>query len=1089
MVRCAACGRENPPDSRFCSNCGAALTAAEPRREERKVVTVLFADMVGFTSRAEHMDPEDVRALLAPYWTHLRDELERFGGTVEKFIGDAVMALFGAPLAHEDDPERAVRAALAIRDWVGESGEELQVRIAVNTGEALVLLGARPAEGEGMAAGDVVNTAARLQSAAPVNGVLVGESTYRATRHVIEYRETEPVLAKGKSEPLPVWQALAPRSIPGVETVSYAPLVGRRDELELLVGALQRVRREREPQLLTVAGVPGIGKSRLVAELYAEADRDEEIIGWRRGRSLSYGESVSLWALGEIVKAELGVLESDSRAETAAKLRASVAHLVETDADRAWLERQLAPLVGLPSESVDRQERFGAWRRWIEALAERRPLVVVFEDLQWADDELLDFVDELAEWTTGVPLLIICTTRPELFERRPAWGGGKRNAATISLGPLDDADTARIVATTLARSVLPAETQTALLARAGGNPLYAEQYAHMVAEGGDTDALPESVHGIVAARLDLLAPNEKALLQDAAVIGRVFWPGALGASPGVVRSLVRKEFVRRERRSSIAGEEEFSFAHGLVRDVAYAQIPRGERAAKHRAAAEWIETLPADRAADRAEMVAHHYAAALELATALSVADDELRRRAREGFREAGERTASLNAFGSAKRHFAAALELTDDQDPLRPRLLFSLGRALFEHEGAVVGIPLLEEGARALAAVGEVETAAFAEIFCSRACVLAGRRDDADAHTERAVSLVAGGPPSEAKAEALAERARLLMFSGRSAESVELATEALGLAEQLGLERTASALLITRGTATGDRGEIEQGLEIAERIRDAMQITRGLNNLAEEAIRAGDIPEALAIYPRTRQEVHELGLPPYLHWLDVQEAALTSLTDAWDCALELLEPVFELIDSGATSYLESEARHARARIRHARDDTDAALDDGERGLAASRNVRDPQSLVPALGQVAELFAREGRAREARTALEEALAVAKSSDRPYYSWGPNLMLAVLDTGMEETFLGHFAEFSHDDPWTAAAVEAWRGDLAGAADDMKRRGATALEAELRVRAAARMRTRGESAGADEQLRLALAFFHKVRATRRIRDAEALLAATA
>src|SRR5262249_37448776 len=267
------------------------------------------------------------------------------------------------------------------------SGEDLQVRIAVNTGEALVLLGARPAEGEGMAAGDVVNTAARLQTAAPVNGVLVGESTYRATRHVIDYRKAEPVVAKGKSEPLPVWGAVAPRSRPTVEAVSSVPLVGRSDQLELLVGALQRVRREREPQLVTVSGVPGIGKSRLVAELYAAADADEEIMSWRRGRSLSYGENVSLWALGEIVKAELGVLESDSRDETAAKLQRAVAELVETDEERAWLERQLAPLVGLPSDSVDRQERFGAWPRWIETLAERRPLVLGFQGLQWGDDE------------------------------------------------------------------------------------------------------------------------------------------------------------------------------------------------------------------------------------------------------------------------------------------------------------------------------------------------------------------------------------------------------------------------------------------------------------------------------------------------------------------------------------------------------------------------------------------------------------------------------------------------------------------------------------------------------------------------------
>src|SRR5258706_9495747 len=605
MVAWPTCGREDPGDARFCNGCGGALALAQhDRREERKVVSVLFADLVGFTSRAERMDPEDVRAMLAPYWERLRGELERFGGTVEKFIGDAVMAIFGAPVAHEDDPGRAVRAALAIRDWVSETSEDLQVRIAVNTGEALVLLGARPSEGEGMAAGDVVNPAARLQAAAPVNGVLVGESTYRATRTKIDYAAAEPVTAKGKAEPVPVWEAVAARSRPTIETMSGAPLMGRVDELDLLVGALQRVRRERQPQLVTVAGVPGIGKSRLVAELFSFAEADPEFITWRRGRSLSYGDNVSLWALGEIVKAELGVLESDSGAETAAKLSASLAELLDDPVEAAGIEQHLAPLVGLPGDDVDRSQGSAARRRWIEALADRYPLVLVFEDLQWADDELLDFVDQLVEWVEGVPLLVLCTTRPQLFERRPGWGGGKRNALTVSLGPLGDADTARIVAAALDQALLPAQTQAALLARAGGNPLFAGQYARMVAEGAPPDALPENVQGIVAARLDLLSAEEKSLLQDPAVVGRVFWPRALGAEEERLHTLVRKEFVRRERRSSIAGESEYSFAHPLVRDVAYAQIPRGARAERHRRAAEWVESLPTDRAVDRAEMLA-----------------------------------------------------------------------------------------------------------------------------------------------------------------------------------------------------------------------------------------------------------------------------------------------------------------------------------------------------------------------------------------------------------------------------------------------------------------------------------------------------
>jgi class 3 adenylate cyclase len=478
-------------------------------------VSVVFADLVGSTARAERLDPEDVRAILAPYHDRLRTELERFGGTVEKFIGDAVVGVFGAPVTHEDDPERAVRAALSIQNAIAElNGSdpalELQVRIGVNTGEALVALGARPELGEAMVAGDVMNTCARLQSAAPAGGILVGETTYRLTERAIEYGEGQTVEAKGKAEPLPARAALAPRARYGVDAfqIGRAPLVGRDRELELLAAALSRAREEREPQLVTLVGVPGIGKSRLAYELSQIVDRDPELITWRQGRSLPYGEGVTFWALGEIVKAQAGILESDGADEAGAKLAATVHDLVD-DGESEWLERHLRPLVGLAGESSQgreqRAETFAAWRRFFEALAGQGPCVLVFEDLQWADDGLLDFVDELADRVVRVPLLVVCSARPELLERRPGWGGGKRNALTVSLAPLAGEDTARLLSALLERSVLPAEEQTALLQRAGGNPLYAEEYARMIADGAAASVdVPESLQGVVAARIDAL---------------------------------------------------------------------------------------------------------------------------------------------------------------------------------------------------------------------------------------------------------------------------------------------------------------------------------------------------------------------------------------------------------------------------------------------------------------------------------------------------------------------------------------------------------------------------------------------------------
>ena len=471
MVICPSCGQENPDGFRLCGMCGAALApAAAPAREERKVVTILFTDLVGSTARAEGLDPEDVRATLSPYYARLRVELERHGGTVEKFIGDAVMAVFGAPVSHEDDAERAVRAALAIRDTVGE---DLEIRTAVNTGEALVALGAVPAAGDAMVSGDVVNTAARLQSAAPVNGILVGEATYRATGHVIDYREAPPVEAKGKAEPVQVWEAVAARSRFGsdVEQKLRTPLVGRERERGLLADALAHARSEQSAQLVTLVGVPGIGKSRLVAELFQITDADEEIISWRQGRSLPYGERVSFWALGEIVKAHAGILESDDTATAEEKLVAMVDGLAEDERERDWLARHTRPLVGLEgAERAEREEAFAAWRRLLEAAAEQRPLVLVFEDLHWADDGLLDFVDHLADWATTVPLLIVATARPELLDRRPGWGGGKRNAFTLSIGALTDEETAQLLQRLLDRAVLDADAQQAVLAPRRGEP-------------------------------------------------------------------------------------------------------------------------------------------------------------------------------------------------------------------------------------------------------------------------------------------------------------------------------------------------------------------------------------------------------------------------------------------------------------------------------------------------------------------------------------------------------------------------------------------------------------------------------------------
>src|SRR6266487_3559101 len=397
VATCPACGKELPAgDFSFCPFCAAPLTGAPPTPalEERKVVSVLFCDLVGFTAASEQADPEDVRARIRPYHARLRSEIEAYGGTVENFVCDAVMAVFGAPVAHEDDAERAVRAGLRILEALEELNEadpelDLQVRVGIATGEAVVALGARPEKGEGIVTGDVVNTAARIQGTAPVNGVAVGEQTYRATSQVFEYEPLAPVSAKGKAEPLSLWRAKAARARFGTDITRLytTPLVGRELEKPLLIGTFERAAQQRSVQLVTVVGEPGVGKSRLVAELLAYIEAKPALTRWKQGRCLPYGEGITFWALGEIVKAEAGILESDSAQVAAAKLDAAVS---QNEPERQWLLQRLAPLVGVETASpAERLELFTAWRHFLEGLAAARPSVLVFDDLHWADEALL----------------------------------------------------------------------------------------------------------------------------------------------------------------------------------------------------------------------------------------------------------------------------------------------------------------------------------------------------------------------------------------------------------------------------------------------------------------------------------------------------------------------------------------------------------------------------------------------------------------------------------------------------------------------------------------------------------------------------
>jgi class 3 adenylate cyclase len=1071
------------------------MTAAG--RRERKVVSVLFADLVGFTSRAESLDPEDVEAILRPYHDRLRTELEARGGTVEKLIGDAVMAVFGAPVAHEDDPERAVRAALAIRDWIEEE-EELEVRIAVNTGEVLVALEPRPGAERGLVAGDVVNTAARLQTAAPVNGILVGESTYNATSRVIEYRDAPPVEAKGKSQPVPVREVIQARSRYGSDVIRrpQTPLVGRERELSLLLNTLMRVQDERSPQLITLVGVPGIGKSRLVHELFAAVDASPELVYWRQGRCLPYGEGVAFSALGEILKAHAGILDGEAEERAAEKLRAVVEEAVPEADEAAWIVRELRPLLGLSETeetSGDRRvESFAAWRRFFEALAELDPLVLVFEDLHWADDGQLDFVDHLVDWATGVPILVVATARPELLARRSSWAGGKPNAATISLSPLTEQETAMLVHALLERAVLPADVQAALLDRAGGNPLYAEEFARIalergaIADGAADLPLPESVQSLIAARLDALSGEEKALVKDASVVGKVFWLGAVEQLSGIERDhaeallhgLERKQFVQRERRSSIDGDTQYAFAHTLMRDVAYGQIPRSDRTEKHRRAATWIEAL--GRPEDYADERAHHYSSALDAMPA-GADRTELSGSARLALRDAGDRAVSLNAFAAAVRDYDRALELWPSDDLQRPRLLLAAAfarRQVEDGDGKELG------AARdTLLAAGDREGAAEAEVARAEDFWSLGRGDDVLPSLERAMELAEELPTSAAKARVYAGLFRLHWLANREDLASRFRDEAMRMADELGLQEVRARILSISGAWRVMKGDpegfddLEQSIAIFDQLSSA-SMQSPYNNLADGYYNVGDLPKAAETTNRMRTAWKRFANVDWLRWADSQQIRLDYVAGRWNDVLELADRWIADAQAGPGHYLEPLWRWYRGRLLLARDNPAAAVEESALGLELARVAADPQMLVPALGFHTRVLWALGDVEADERAVELADVCRRSPLGIAHDWFPEVAIALAGLGRTLELEAMAESVSTPTPWRDAALALGRGDPLTAVEIFHAMPAGPFEAEARLFAA--------SDGLEADLPRAIEFFRQVGAAASLAEAERLLA---
>ncbi len=932
-MSCAACGTENPPGARFCMNCGARLerrcpncnTKAQPEArfcmscgtaldagqslpagpgapaerlpEERRQVTVLFADLSGYTAIAERMDPEAVKSLVDRALMRLGGEVERFGGTIDKYIGDNVMAIFGAPVAHEDDAERAVRAGLGMQDAMGEVNEGLPagvhfaLRVGINTGE--VLAGA--VGSAYTVVGDTVNVAARLQSAARPGSVTVGQRTMRATGAAVDYDRLEPLELKGKAAPVPAWEAVcliaehaAGRLVPARES----PLVGRVEELAAVETLYERVIEEQTPHLITLVGEAGVGKSRLLRELEQRLEAHPTQPAFRTGRSLRYGSGTVFWALGEVLRAEVGIVDSDTADEAWGKLSGYVREAADSS-DLAAGDRQAAligRLLGVDSPpeltpDEDDPERlreafFSALRSGVEAIARRRPMVIAFEDIHWADDGMLEAIEHLAQWVRA-PLMLLCLARDELLDRRPNWGGDHGSATRLLLAPLNSSQTHELVAALVpeGHDVLPAVVE-----RSGGNPLFAEEMARRIAEdGGQGTQLPDTVQGVLAARLDSLEPFERRLVQQAAVVGRTFWQASLvplAEAEGrdldsALDTLQAKDILAPASERRLAGERELAFKHVLIRDVAYSMLPKSVRSRKHFEVGAFIEARAGDRTDEVVPLLAEHYGRAAALGKEGDVSAEELsamRDRAVRFLEEAGDVAARLYSNREAAEHYRHARQVAQVGDdpagggpgPATDQVLVRVGEKLGDvslrlgrvDEAIAVWGECLEwhRGQEDLERVADLHRRIGAGLSHK------GERKAAIEHYQKGINLLKDGPPRIELVRLYEEAAWLYLHTGDNMLAIYASEKALRLAERLGETRAASRAHGIFGRVFGRIGDTEKARQNLER---AVELARGSDH--------GETILALSALGRH---------------LEISEADVSGAREAYEEALALAEEV-----------------------------------------------------------------------------------------------------------------------------------------------------------------------------------------------------------
>jgi class 3 adenylate cyclase/tetratricopeptide (TPR) repeat protein len=997
VVECPACGSANEPGDRFCGACGTALTAAPaavpapgPPATERRMVSVLFADLVGFTALSGPRDPEEVRELLSSYFDAARRTVERHGGTVEKFIGDAVMAVWGAPVAQEDDAERAVRVALELVDAVRALGERtgtaLAARAGVATGEAAVTVGA---VGQGLVAGDLVNTASRIQGAAPPGEVFVDETTRRVTEAAIVSEPAGAHELKGKPQPVPLWRAVrvtaARRGVgrsPGLDP----PFVGRERELRLLKDIFHATEGG-HAHLVTVSGIAGIGKSRLAWEFEKYADGLADEVLWHRGRCLSYGDGVAFWALAEMVRMRARIAEDEPAASADPKLEAAVAEWVIDAGERDWVLGPLRGLLGLAQgPELGREHLFPAWRRFFEAMAERLPVALVFEDMQWADEALLSFVEYLLEWSRDHRLFVLALARPELAERRPGWGAASRSLTALVLEPLPGEAMTSLVSGMVPG--LPGAAVARIVAAAEGVPLYAVETARMlldrglVVQAGDgyrVDGeiaridIPETLHALVAARLDGLGDDERRLLQQAAVLGKSFSPEGLAAVSGMppeqieptLRSLARKELLAAQTDPRSPERGQYGFVQDMVRTIARDTLGRRERKRLHLATADHLANVGGD---ELAEVIAAHRLDALRL-----LPDDPdapaLRDLARADILRGADRAASIAAPAEAYRLVVEALELTSD-DGDRASLHERAG-ILALQAGDVAGASRqFTEAIEIFDRAGDAHAAARGRARRGDVLFLLERGDEAIAEMEEAYAVLATQPADAGLAHLAGQLGRVCILVGQEARGREPLERAIDIAETLALPEVLSNALNTKAlltlAATGHREEARSLLLGALRV----------------ALDAGEIGAAMRAYFNLSYE--RQGVDDYTHGYDRDGLALAERTGDrqwqrsflahtsyaalelgdWDETLRISDEVADSPGAGVDVFARG-VRLTRAVVEARRGDVAAAA----ATLAAAgfdETTADEQARAFLWTTRAELLAAESRHAEAAAAAHKA---------------------------------------------------------------------------------------------------------------------------